>query len=64
MSAEVSAARSRRRKVSQKNFPPRPQHADQRRRDGRHAIGAALEGMRPIVEMQFADFSSTALNQI
>jgi pyruvate dehydrogenase E1 component beta subunit/2-oxoisovalerate dehydrogenase E1 component beta subunit len=28
------------------------------------AIGAALEGMRPIVEMQFADFSSTALNQI
>ena len=28
------------------------------------AIGAALHGMRPIVEMQFADFSSTALNQI
>ena len=28
------------------------------------AIGAAMEGMRPIVEMQFADFSSTALNQI
>jgi acetoin:2,6-dichlorophenolindophenol oxidoreductase subunit beta len=28
------------------------------------AIGAALRGMRPIVEMQFADFSSTALNQI
>src|SRR6266702_5345609 len=28
------------------------------------AIGAAIEGMRPIVEMQFADFSSTALNQI
>src|ERR1700741_5264744 len=28
------------------------------------AIGAALEGMRPIVEMQFADFSSLALNQI
>ncbi|MBV9618816.1 MAG: alpha-ketoacid dehydrogenase subunit beta [Verrucomicrobia bacterium] len=28
------------------------------------AIGAALEGMRPIVEMQFADFSSIALNQI
>src|SRR6267143_3754754 len=28
------------------------------------AIGAALQGMRPIVEMQFADFSSTALNQI
>src|SRR5712664_2818170 len=27
------------------------------------AIGAALEGMRPIVEMQFADFSSIALNQ-
>jgi len=28
------------------------------------AIGAALEGMRPIVEMQFADFSTTGLNQI
>src|SRR5215468_952736 len=28
------------------------------------AIGAALQGMRPIVEMQFADFSSLALNQI
>src|SRR5437870_1623393 len=28
------------------------------------AIGAAMHGMRPIVEMQFADFSSTALNQI
>ena len=25
------------------------------------AIGAAMEGMRPIVEMQFADFSSIAL---
>ncbi|KAB2642749.1 MAG: alpha-ketoacid dehydrogenase subunit beta [Verrucomicrobia bacterium] len=28
------------------------------------AVGAAIEGMRPIVEMQFADFSSTAFNQI
>ncbi len=28
------------------------------------AIGAAMEGMRPIVEMQFADFSSIALNQL
>jgi len=28
------------------------------------AIGAAIQGMRPIVEMQFADFSSVALNQI
>src|SRR4030095_10404054 len=28
------------------------------------AIGAAMEGMRPIVEVQFADFSSVALNQI
>ena len=28
------------------------------------AIGAALQGMRPIIEMQFADFSSIALNQI
>ncbi len=28
------------------------------------AIGAAMHGMRPIVEMQFADFSSIALNQI
>ncbi|MEZ5326729.1 MAG: transketolase C-terminal domain-containing protein [Verrucomicrobiales bacterium] len=28
------------------------------------AIGAAIEGMRPIVEIQFADFSSLAFNQI
>ncbi|MBM3856421.1 MAG: alpha-ketoacid dehydrogenase subunit beta [Verrucomicrobia bacterium] len=28
------------------------------------AIGAAIEGMRPIVEMQFADFSICGLNQI
>src|SRR6516164_11137878 len=28
------------------------------------AMGAAMHGMRPIVEMQFADFSSIALNQI
>src|ERR1700688_12542 len=28
------------------------------------AIGAALEGLRRIVEMQFADFSSIALNQV
>ena len=28
------------------------------------AIGAALQGMRPIIEMQFADFSSVAFNQI
>jgi pyruvate/2-oxoglutarate/acetoin dehydrogenase E1 component len=28
------------------------------------AIGAAMHGMRPIVEMQFADFSSLALNQV
>ena len=28
------------------------------------AVGAALEGMRPIVEMQFADFSSVAFNQL
>lgn len=28
------------------------------------AIGAAIQGMRPIVEMQFADFSSIALNQM
>ncbi|MCU0788876.1 MAG: alpha-ketoacid dehydrogenase subunit beta [Verrucomicrobia bacterium] len=27
-------------------------------------VGAAIEGMRPIVEMQFADFSTVALNQI
>jgi acetoin:2,6-dichlorophenolindophenol oxidoreductase subunit beta len=27
-------------------------------------IGAAIEGMRPILEMQFGDFSSTAFNQI
>lgn len=28
------------------------------------AVGAAIEGMRPIVEMQFADFSTVAFNQI
>jgi len=28
------------------------------------AIGAAIDGMRPIIEMQFADFSSIAFNQI
>src|ERR1700742_5130390 len=28
------------------------------------AVGAAIEGMRPIVEMQFADFSSIAFKQI
>ncbi len=28
------------------------------------AVGAALEGMRPIVEIQFADFSSVSFNQI
>jgi len=28
------------------------------------AVGAAIEGMRPVVEMQFADFSSIAFNQI
>ncbi|MEI7728326.1 MAG: alpha-ketoacid dehydrogenase subunit beta [Verrucomicrobiota bacterium] len=28
------------------------------------AIGAAIEGMRPIIEIQFADFSTVAFNQI
>jgi acetoin:2,6-dichlorophenolindophenol oxidoreductase subunit beta len=28
------------------------------------AVGATLEGMRPIIEMQFADFSTVGLNQI
>jgi pyruvate dehydrogenase E1 component beta subunit/2-oxoisovalerate dehydrogenase E1 component beta subunit len=28
------------------------------------AVGAALEGLRPIIEVQFADFSSVAFNQI
>src|SRR5210317_2241808 len=28
------------------------------------AIGSSIEGMRPIVEMQFADFSTVAFNQI
>ena len=30
----------------------------------KHPVGAAIEGMRPIVEMQFADFSSVGFNQI
>jgi pyruvate dehydrogenase E1 component beta subunit/2-oxoisovalerate dehydrogenase E1 component beta subunit len=28
------------------------------------AIGASIEGMRPIIEMQFADFSTVAFNQV
>lgn len=28
------------------------------------AVGAAIEGMRPIIEMQFADFSTVAFNQL
>ena len=28
------------------------------------SVGAALEGMRPIIEIQFADFSTVAFNQI
>src|SRR5258708_2482546 len=28
------------------------------------AVGAAIDGMRPIIEMQFADFSSVGFNQI
>src|SRR5881397_1018275 len=28
------------------------------------AIGAAIEGLRPIIEMQFADFSTPGFNQI
>src|SRR5258708_11756953 len=28
------------------------------------AIGAAIEGMRPIIEMQYADFSTAGFNQI
>src|SRR5258708_29086065 len=28
------------------------------------AVGAAIEGMRPIIEVQFADFSTTGFNQI
>ncbi|MEM9283132.1 MAG: transketolase C-terminal domain-containing protein [Verrucomicrobiota bacterium] len=28
------------------------------------AVGATIEGMRPIIEMQFADFSTVAFNQI
>src|SRR5213080_464664 len=28
------------------------------------AIGAAIDGMRPIIEMQFADFSSVGFNQV
>ena len=28
------------------------------------AVGAAIEGMRPIIEIQFADFSTVGLNQV
>jgi pyruvate dehydrogenase E1 component beta subunit/2-oxoisovalerate dehydrogenase E1 component beta subunit len=28
------------------------------------AVGAAIEGMRPIIEIQFADFSTVAFNQV
>src|SRR5262245_28104754 len=28
------------------------------------AVGAAIEGMRPIVELQFADFSTAGFNQV
>jgi pyruvate dehydrogenase E1 component beta subunit/2-oxoisovalerate dehydrogenase E1 component beta subunit len=28
------------------------------------AVGAAIEGMRPVIEMQFADFSTVGFNQI
>src|SRR5260221_8951356 len=28
------------------------------------AVGAAIEGMRPIIEMQFADFATVGFNQI
>ena len=28
------------------------------------AVGAAIEGMRPIIEMQFADFSTVGFNQV
>src|SRR5829696_7330686 len=28
------------------------------------AVGAAIEGMRPIIEMQFADFSAVGFNQV
>src|SRR5215510_10781442 len=28
------------------------------------AVGAAIEGMRPIIEVQFADFSTVGFNQI
>src|SRR4029079_2588468 len=28
------------------------------------AVGAAIEGMRPIIEMQFADFSLPGFNQV
>src|SRR5438046_10748009 len=31
---------------------------------GGTAFGAAMHGMRPLVELQFADFSSSTLNQM
>ena len=50
--------------LAQRISRARARRADQRRRDGGAAIGAAIEGMRPIIEMQFADFSTPGFNQI
>ena len=59
------AAPLRRPRISRKNFPDAclntPISEDAMVGT---AIGAAMQGMRPIVEMQFADFSSIAFNQI
>ena len=65
MSAENSAARLKATKGLDAEFPGRILNAPiSEDAIVGTAIGAAMEGMRPIVEMQFADFSSIALNQI
>ena len=43
---------------------PRDGHPARRVGDHRHAIGAAVVGMRPVCEMQFADFIACGFDQL
>jgi pyruvate/2-oxoglutarate/acetoin dehydrogenase E1 component len=42
---------------------PHPQHADFRRGDGGGAIGAAMTGLRPIVDLSYSTFLYMAMDQ-